>query len=40
MPIVMEVNKVLFEGKSPAEAVDDLMMRESRSENMALMWNE
>ena len=24
----------------PAEAVDDLMMRESRSENMALMWNE
>ena len=40
MPIVEEVNKVLFEGKSPAEAVDDLMMRESRSENMALMWNE
>ena len=23
MPIVEEVNKVLFEGKSPAEAVDD-----------------
>lgn len=40
MPIVMEVNKVLFEGKSPAEAVDDLMLRESRSENMALMWDE
>lgn len=40
MPIVFEVNKVLFEGKSPAEAVDDLMLRESRSENMALMWNE
>lgn len=40
MPIVVEVNKVLFEGKSPAEAVDDLMMRESRSENMALMWDE
>ena len=31
MPIVEEVNKVLFEGKSPAQAVDDLMQRESRS---------
>ena len=30
MPIVEEVNRVLFEGKSPAEAVDDLMIRESR----------
>ena len=38
MPIVDEVNAVLFEGKSPAEAVDDLMLRESRSENMALKW--
>ena len=40
MPIVEEVNKVLFEGKAPAEAVDDLMMRESRSENHALQWEE
>ena len=40
MPIVNEVNAVLFEGKSPAEAVDDLMMRESRSENNSLKWNE
>lgn len=40
MPIVMEVNKVLFEGKAPAEAVDDLMLRESRSENMALLWED
>ena len=40
MPIVMEVNKVLFEGKAPAEAVDDLMLRESRSENMALLWDD
>ena len=38
MPIVEEVNRVLFEGKSPAEAVDDLMLRESRSENIALKW--
>ena len=40
MPIVEEVNKVLFEGKAPAEAVDDLMMWESRSENHALQWEE
>ena len=40
MPIVEEVNKVLFEGKAPARAVDDLMMRESRSENCALQWEE
>lgn len=40
MPIVEEVNKVLFEGKSPAQAVDDLMQRESRSENQSLIWEE
>lgn len=40
MPIVEEVNKVLFEGKAPDAAVDDLMMRESRSENHALQWEE
>lgn len=40
MPIVEEVNKVLFEGKAPARAVDELMMRESRSENRALQWEE
>ena len=40
MPIVEEVNQVLFEGKPPAEAVDDLMLRESRSENRALQWEE
>lgn len=40
MPIVEEVNKVLFEGKSPSQAVDDLMQRESRSENLALEWDE
>ena len=39
MPIVMEVNKVLFEGKAPAEAVDDLMLRESRSENTGPLWD-
>ena len=40
MPIVEEVNAVLFEGKSPAEAVNDLRMRESRSENRSLTWEE
>ena len=40
VPIVDEVNAVLFEGKSPAEAVNDLMMRESRSENRSLTWEE
>ena len=38
MPIVEEVNKVLFEGKSPAEAVDDLMLRESQNKGVFL-WN-
>ena len=40
MPIVNEVNAVLFEGKSPAEAVKDLMLRESCSENRSLTWEE
>ena len=40
MPIVDEVNAVLFDGKSPADAVDDLMLRESRSENNSLTWDE
>lgn len=40
MPIVSEVNAVLFEGKNPAEAVDDLMQRELRSEASALLWEE
>lgn len=40
MPIVDEVNAVLFEGKSPAQAVDDLMLRESRIESGSLQWEE
>ena len=40
MPIVSEVNRVLFEGKDPAQAVDDLMLRESRSENGSVKWSE
>ncbi|HQD51251.1 MAG TPA: NAD(P)H-dependent glycerol-3-phosphate dehydrogenase [Defluviitaleaceae bacterium] len=33
MPIIREINQVLFEGKSPREAVMDLMMREKRPEH-------
>lgn len=40
MPIVDEVNAVLFEGKKPSEAVNDLMQRESCSENRSLEWEE
>ena len=32
------VNAVLFEGKNPAEAVDELMLREQKSEHLALPW--
>lgn len=38
MPIVAKVNEVLFEGKSAAEAVDELMCRESGVENPLLPW--
>lgn len=39
MPIVDEVNKVLFEGKNVQEAVEDLMLRNGRTEHPALPWN-
>lgn len=38
MPIVEQVNAVLFEGKAPAQAVDELMQRASKSENEQLPW--
>lgn len=40
MPIVTEVNAVLFDGKNPAEAVEELMLRQSRSEHASLPWPE
>lgn len=40
MPIVTEVNRVLFEGKKPGDAVDELMLRESRSEHASLPWSD
>lgn len=40
MPIVEAVNQVLFEGKRASEAVEELMMRQTRSENASLPWEE
>lgn len=40
MPIVEEVNQVLFDGKTAKEAVTDLMMRDKRIEHSALPWEE
>ena len=39
MPIIEEVNKVLFEGKSAAEAVIDLMLRDKKIESPELPWD-
>ena len=38
MPIVTQVNAVLFEGKSAADAVKELMERDSRTEYVSLPW--
>ena len=38
MPIIMEVNKVLFEDKPAADAVRDLMLRDKKVETPMLPW--
>jgi len=38
MPIVEAVNEVLFNGKDAADAVNELMVRESRVEYNTLPW--
>ena len=38
MPIIEQINQVLFEDKSPAEAVYELMHRDGRRENSELLW--
>ena len=38
MPIIEEVNCVLFEDKPAKEAVRELMMRDRRAEHSALEW--
>lgn len=40
MPIVEQVNDVLFYGKSAKEAVQDLMLRDKRIEHSDLPWEE
>lgn len=38
MPIVEQVNLVLFEGKDPRTAVSDLLLRDKTTENSSLKW--
>ena len=38
MPIIEQINLVLFEDKSPADAVYELMHRDGRLENSELLW--
>jgi len=40
LPIINKVNEVLFEGKDPHEAVNELMLRDSKAEHMAVEWQE
>lgn len=40
MPIIEEVNKVLFEDKPAKDAVKELMMRDRRAEHSDLEWKE
>ncbi len=38
LPIIDKVNEVLFGGKDPKEAVNELMLRDSKAEHLALPW--
>lgn len=40
LPIIDKVSEVLFEGKDPREAVNELMLRDGRPEHQALHWEE
>ena len=40
LPIVNKVNEILFEGKNPRDAVNELMLRDSKAEHMAVEWKE
>ena len=40
MPIIVEVNKVLFENKKAADAVDGLMQRMKKDEIVADLWEK
>ena len=39
LPIIDQVNKILFENKPAAEAVRDLMMRDRRDESSFVSWD-
>ena len=38
MPIIEQVNQVLFEGKAAQDAVEELMLRDKTMENQAIPW--
>ncbi|MCD7818533.1 MAG: NAD(P)H-dependent glycerol-3-phosphate dehydrogenase [Lachnospiraceae bacterium] len=38
LPIIEQVNKILFEGKNPKETVSDLMLRDMGVENSLIPW--
>ena len=38
MPIIEQVNQVLFEGKDAAKAVNELMLRDGKIEHSDLPW--
>ena len=40
MPIVEQVNEILFNGRSAKEAVSELMLRDKKIENSGLEWEE
>lgn len=37
-PIIQQVNQVLFEGKEPGLAVQDLMLRDKKIESWEVSW--
>lgn len=38
LPIIEQVNQVLFEGKKPADAMNDLMLRDKKMETADIKW--
>ncbi|MDO4322431.1 MAG: NAD(P)H-dependent glycerol-3-phosphate dehydrogenase [Lachnospiraceae bacterium] len=40
LPIIEQVNRILFEGKNPKEAVSNLMLRDSKQENSLIPWEK
>ena len=38
VPIITEVNNILFNGKDASVAVSDLMLRDKKLENSSILW--